>query len=57
MNQFHSNRRRAAEVIARGDQFEEVRERETVEEPVKHERVASFLRERQPAVPKQYVSM
>lgn len=43
MNQFNSNRCGAAEVIARGDQFEEVRERETVEEPVKHEWVAAFL--------------
>ncbi len=32
-----------AEVLAEGDQFEVVRERETVEELVKREQAASFL--------------
>ena len=36
-------RPRVAELMVKGDLFEVVRERETVEELVKGERVASFL--------------
>ncbi len=42
-----------AAVMAEEDQFEVVRERETVEALVKGERVASFRQDRQPAVPMQ----
>lgn len=42
MSSFYNSRPRMAEGMVKEDQFEEVRERETVEEPVKDGWVASF---------------
>ncbi|TWJ19043.1 diaminopimelate decarboxylase [Geobacter argillaceus] len=43
MSSSYNSRPRVAEVMVKGDKFEVVRERETVEELIKGERVASFL--------------
>ncbi len=42
MSSFYNSRPRVAEEMAMEDQFEEVRECETVEEPVKGGRIASL---------------
>ena len=43
MSSSYNSRPRVAEVMVKGDRFEVIRERETVEELIKGERVASFL--------------
>lgn len=43
MSSSYNSRPRVAEVMVKGDRFEVVRERETVEELVKGEKIASFL--------------
>lgn len=43
MSSSYNSRPRVAEVMVKGDRFEVVRDRETVEELVKGERIASFL--------------
>jgi diaminopimelate decarboxylase len=43
MSSTYNSRPRVAEVMVKGDKFEVVRERETVEDLIKGERIASFL--------------
>jgi len=43
MSSSYNSRPRVAEVMVKGDRFEVVRERETVEELIKGEKIASFL--------------
>jgi len=43
MSSSYNSRPRVAEVMVRGDRFEVIRERETVEELIRGERLASFL--------------
>ena len=43
MSSSYNSRPRVAEVMVKGDKFEVVRERETVEELIRGERIASFL--------------
>jgi diaminopimelate decarboxylase len=43
MSSSYNSRPRVAEVMVKGDTFEVVRERETVEDLVKGEKIASFL--------------
>ena len=43
MSSSYNSRPRVAEVMVKGDKFEVVRERETVEELIKGEKIASFL--------------
>jgi len=43
MSSTYNSRPRVAEVMVKGNQFEVVRERETVEDLIRGERVPSFL--------------
>ena len=45
MSSNYNSRPRVAEVMVKGDRFEVVRERETVEDLIKGERIPSFLYE------------
>ena len=43
MSSSYNSRPRVAEVMVKGDKFEVIRERETVEDLIRGERIASFL--------------
>ena len=43
MSSSYNSRPRVAEVMVKGDKFEVIRERETVEDLIKGEKIASFL--------------
>lgn len=43
MSSSYNSRPRVAEVMVKGDQFEVIRDRETIDDLIRGERVASFL--------------